>query len=401
MGTESKISQIGLDVHRRFSLATARDASQRIVWREKLRHENRQAMRKQLSRWPKGTPVILEGTFGWGWMSDELRAQGLDAHLSSSRKVAGWREARGIAKSNKIDGDLLSELWSEKTRWWEVWLAPQEVRDRRELLRHRMSLVQMQTMTKNRIHSLLHRHGIINEHSDLFGSKGRRMLSLLVHDEDRLRATSRGVLKEQLILLDALRRLIAHATRQFRSENRSCASARRLMTLPGISTVLAYTIAAEIGRIERFRSARHLLRYSLLAPLADDSGEEREGKPIGRRIGHAGRQTLQWAWIEAARGAARKDARFGAIFNRLSNNGKDNLNRSYIAVANHLCRIAYSMWKNNRDYQEVPPQRPGQKKEEAMKGTNSDSSRPGMGQPSRPLATCRSSGNRRARKASL
>ena len=130
MGTEQRISQIGLDVHRTFSLASARDASQRIVWREKLPHADRRAMRKQLWRWPKGTPVILEGTFGWGWMSDELSAQQLEPHLASSRKVAGWRDARGIAKSNKIDADLLSELWPEKQRWWEVWLAPQPVRDR-------------------------------------------------------------------------------------------------------------------------------------------------------------------------------------------------------------------------------------------------------------------------------
>ncbi|MGA2584992.1 MAG: hypothetical protein ABSG31_17095 [Tepidisphaeraceae bacterium] len=41
--------------------------------------------------------------------------------------------------------------------WWEVWLAPQEVRDQRELLRYRMALVRAQTQTKNRIHAILHR----------------------------------------------------------------------------------------------------------------------------------------------------------------------------------------------------------------------------------------------------
>ena len=71
-------------------------------------------------------------------------------------------------------------------RWWEVWLAPQEVRDARELLRHRMGLVETQTKTKNRIHALLHRHGIISECSDLFGVGGRRMLSLLVDDKESL-----------------------------------------------------------------------------------------------------------------------------------------------------------------------------------------------------------------------
>jgi transposase len=381
MGTAINVSQIGLDVHRNFSLATARDQSHRIVWRQRLEHADRSALRKRLSLWPKGTAVILEGTFGWGWMSDELLAQGLDPHLSSSSKVAGWRQARGLAKSNKIDADLLSELWSERQRWWEVWLAPQLVRDQRELLRHRMSLVRAQTEVKNRVHALLHRHGTLHGFSDLFGVKGRRFLSLLVEDEKQLRDAGRRTLKDQLILLDTLRRLIARATRQFRLELKRSEPGQRLITLPGISTVLAYTIVAEIGRIERFKNARKLLRYSLLAPMADDSGEQKPGKPIGRRIGHAGRATLQWAWIEAARGAVRSDAPLRELYNRRTDNGTNDRNRGYIAVANRLCRIGYAMWKKQSNYQEVRPTRPGSQKHPA------NLSRPGTGQPCGPMAT--------------
>lgn len=362
MDTRRKVTQIGLDVHRRFSIASLRDGSSRIVARQRLEHADRNGLRKKISNWPAETPVILEGTFGWGWMSDELLAAKMEPHLASSRKVAAWRQGRGLAKSNKLDADLLGELWDQKPRWWEVWLAPQEVRDQRELLRHRMSLVRIQTGVKNRIHAVLHRHGIITELSDLFGVSGRRFLSRLVEDEQALRETGRRTLKDQLILLDALRRLIARATRQFRATVRHNATAKRLTTLPGISTVLAYTIMAEIGRIERFADSRCLLRYSLLAPQADDSGEERDGKPIGRRIGHAGRTTLQWAWIEAAHGAVRKDGSLRAIFNRRTNNGKEDRNRGYITVANRMCRIGYAMWRKQMDYQEVPPARPGSMK---------------------------------------
>jgi transposase len=351
---------------------------------------NRTQLKEALGRWPQHTPVILEGTFGWGWMSDELLAAGLEPHLASSRKVAAWRDARGLAKSNKIDADLLSELWDQKPelkngrvkRWWEVWLPPQEVRDERELLRHRMSLVRVQTGLKNRIHALLHRHGIVNAFSDLFGVAGRRFLSLLVNDP-RLRQTAQQVLKDDLILLDALRRSIARATRQFRATVKHSEPAKRLMSLPGVSTVLAYTIVAEIGRIERFANARQLLSYSLLAPVADDSGESREGKPIGRKLGHAGRVTLQWAWIEAAHGAVKSDSRLRAIFDRRTDSGKKDRGRGYITVANQMCKIGYSMWKNGNDYQEVPPARPGSKGNDHV-----DLSRPGTGQPCHPIAAC-------------
>jgi transposase len=372
MGTYEKVTQVGLDVHRKFSIASLRDGAGRVLARERLEHADRIRLRERISKWPSKTPVVLEGSFGWGWMCDELIDLQMEPHLASTRKAAAWRESHGYAKSNKIDADLLGELWDQKPtvkngrlhRWWEVWLAPQEVRDERELLRYRMSLVQVQTGVKNRIHATLHRHGIVQEHSDLFGTGGRRFLSLLLADEQALRETARQTLKNQLILLDTLRRLIVRATQQFRTTLKRSEPGQRLMTMPGVSTVLAYTIVAEIGRIERFGDSRSLLRYSLLAPLADDSGEDREGKPIGRRIGHAGRTTLQWAWIEAAHGAVRKDKMLRDIFNRRTNNGKEDRGRGYIKVANRMCRIGYSLWKNQVDYQETPPQRPGSVKEQ-------------------------------------
>ena len=106
MGKRAKVTQIGLDVHRKFSIAAARDASHKIVWRERLEHVDRNELRKRLSRWPAGTPVVLEGTFGWGWMSDEVKDAGLDPHLSSSRKVAAWREALAGLEAPRIEAIL-------------------------------------------------------------------------------------------------------------------------------------------------------------------------------------------------------------------------------------------------------------------------------------------------------
>jgi hypothetical protein len=46
------------------------------------------------------------------------------------------------------------ELWSERSRWWEVWLALAAVRSFRKLLCYRMGLVAFQTALKNRVHAL-------------------------------------------------------------------------------------------------------------------------------------------------------------------------------------------------------------------------------------------------------
>ncbi len=215
------------------------------------------------------------------------------------------------------------------------------------------------------------------------------MSLLVVADDARLPESGRLTLKGHLQLLDQLRRQIATATRVFRKQGLGSSTALRLRSLPGICWVLGYTINAEIGDLRRFRSLKHLCSYSLLAPRAHDSGLEPEDEdaPKGRHVGHVGRRTLKWAWIEAAHGAVRKGGRFRAIFDRYTDAGKRNRNRGYIVVAHELCRTGYVLLKKEVDYDaSVWPARPGSKKrkptrKKSKKMLKPSTSRPGTGQP--------------------
>jgi transposase len=379
---------IGVDVHRRFSTVTARNAEGKIAWRQRLEHKGRDDLRTRLDTWPRGIPVILESSFGWEWICEELERAGLAPQLASSRKVAAWRDARGMAKSNRTDADLLSELGRQTDRWWHVWLPPPEVRDRREWMRYRMSLVRLQTGLKNRVHAILHRHGILHDFADLFGGQGRRMLTRLAHDKDTpLRKSARATLKGYLQLLDHLRRQIATVTRTLHRQMGTTADAKRLQGLPGVGPILAHTILAEVGDFGRFRNAKRLASYSLLAPRAFDSGEETDEVPKGRHVGHIGRRTLKWAWVEAAHVAVRGGGRFREVFDRYTDGGKRNRNRGYIFVGHELCRTAYAIIKKETEYRDDPPPRPGSSKRSAacrkrdvQKKVSLQNSRPGTGQ---------------------
>jgi transposase len=322
-------------------------------------------------------------------MCEELERAGLEPQLASSRKVAAWRDARGMAKSNRTDADLLSELGRQTDRWWQVWLPPPEVRDRREWMRYRMSLVRLQTGLKNRVHAILHRHGILHDFADLFGAQGRRMLTGLAHDTDTpLRKSARATLKGYLQLLDHLRRQIATVTRTLHRQMGTTAEAKRLQGLPGVGPILAHTILAEVGDFGRFRNAKRLSSYSLLAPRAFDSGEETDEAPKGRHVGHMGRRTLKWAWIEAAHVAVRRGGRCREVFDRYTDGGKRNRNRGYILVGHELCRAAYAIIKKKTEYRDDPPPRPGSSKRGAPskqrdrhRKAKRRNSRPGTGQP--------------------
>jgi transposase len=369
-----------MDVHYKFSNVTFRDQGGRVVRRERLDHPRRAELREQVSRWPQGVPIVLEASFGWGWLSDVLSEAGLEPHLSNCYKLEQMRKARGWVKTNKKDADLVSLLPLETTDWWEVWRAPVEVRNRREQMRFRGDLVALQTAVKNRIHAVFHRHGIFHEFSDLFEGQGRRFLvELCLGGSESLSPEALQALRGQVRLLDHLRRQLADVAWILRKQLARTPLIRRLKTIKGFGVILSHVLTAEIGRIERFRNHKALASYSLLAPRSQDTGEDDPGRsPRGRHLGTRGNRTLKWAFIEAAHGAVRSGGRWRAMFDRVTDGGTKDRNRGYIKVARELGKVVYVVWAKGVDYQPDAPARPGSSKKK-------QSSRSGTGQPFHPM----------------
>ena len=274
-----KVAAMGLDVHYKFSSVTMRDGQGQVVARERLEHRDRKALRERLAQWPKGVPAVVEASFGWSWLSDEMLAAGLDVQLSNCYKVEKMRQAHGGAKTNKKDADLLSLLPWEVKPWWRIWLVPPEVRNQREWMRYRGDLVGVQTQTKSRICAVFHRHGIFHEFSDLFAGRGRAFLAELCregkHAGGELPPGALAALRGQVRLLDQIRAQLAEVARKLRDDLTNDEVTRRLAGIPGIGRILSHVLKAEIGQIERFGGNHNRLAcYSLLGPRADDTGEQ-------------------------------------------------------------------------------------------------------------------------------
>jgi transposase len=391
--TYENVACAGADVHYKFSNVTFRDCNGAIVARERLDHTDRKKLKRRLSQWPAGLPVVLEASFGWPWLSDVMIEVGLRPKLSNCFKVEQMRKARGWAKTNKKDADLLSLLPFEPTQWWGVWLAPPEVRDQREWMRYRSGMVHLQTETKGRIHAIFHRHGIFHDFSDLFGGKGRQFLVELCRDGgEHLDGGALMALQGQVMLLDQIRKQLADVAKRLHKELERSPLAKLLDGIPGIGLILAHTLMAEIGMLERFRHYRALASYSLLAPRSVDSGEPKAGRsPLGRHLGHRGNRTLKWAFIEAAHGAVRKGGNWRAMFDRYTEGGKKDRNRGYIKVARELVKVVYAVWKSGLPYQDRPPVRPGSRSRRARSflASRGGISRSGTGQPCQPMVVAR------------
>jgi transposase len=106
-----------------------------------------------------GTPVAFEAAYGWGWLVElleELELE-LEPHLVHPSRCKAIASAQ--LKNDKVDAATLVQLLRADLLP-EAWIAPQQVRDLRALLRHRAGLVRLSTSCKNRVHAVLADRGI-------------------------------------------------------------------------------------------------------------------------------------------------------------------------------------------------------------------------------------------------
>ncbi|MGE0610071.1 MAG: IS110 family transposase [Pirellulales bacterium] len=340
---------VGWDIHRKFSQLSVvqRDERGEVRVKERIRlnHEDREAMFAELRRLPPGTPVAMEGSFGWPWIADLLHELGLDPHLGHPPAIKVL--AKNEAKADRVDADRLGRFWLRGI-FPESYLSTPEVRQLRERLRYRMALVQLRTMMKNRIQAILHRQGVLHNFSDLFGKGGRAFLKTLA-----LPAASRATLDGWLDQIDLANIGLAQVETWMLQNLAEDEVVRWLQTIPGIGLILSHVIRAEIGEIGRFPSRRHLASYCGLAPLANDSAD-RHGR---RHIGVACNHTLRWAFIEAAGIAARSKKcprNLSKLHYRLTHGGRVNKCEAKVAVAHELCELTYVIWKKGEPYREPP-----------------------------------------------
>jgi transposase len=92
----------------------------------------------------------------------------------------------------------------------EAWIAPPEVRQLRALLRHRIQLVRLRTLLRNRIHAVLADHGH-GRPEGCWSGPGRQWLASV-----ELPAASREIIDYALALTDALQQPIDRLDREVR-----------------------------------------------------------------------------------------------------------------------------------------------------------------------------------------
>ncbi len=272
-------------------------------------------------------------------MRDTLVELGWEVLVADAQKVKGV--APLACKTDHIDAQVLAVL-SHRDLVPAIWLPDPRVRAEREQARFRLHLVKHRSMLKHRIHATLITFGHPCPVSDLFGVAGRELLDRLAIPQPW-----RGTVDASLALIDDLERQIDEVNRGLRASGADHPYTRLLLTVPGIGWVLAFTIAAEIGDIHRFPTAKKLCGYTGLCPRVNQSGDKDRRGPLSKH----GPKYLRWAMLEATMHALRHPAyaeRYQTTKRRL---GKQRGARvAQIDVARRLTEAIWHMLTRNQPF---------------------------------------------------
>jgi len=262
----------------------------------------------------------VEMMSGAVWVRERLRACGWEFQIADARKVKAI--APLACKTDQVDARVLAQL-ARRDLVPEVWVPSLSDRELRERLRRRAHLVRLKTSARNRMFGLLTQWGL------------RGNLKMLRKPGALERLAERGVpavwiesLRVLLDVVDDLERQLETIDRELRPVARADQRVQLLLTIPGIGELLGLTIAAEIGEISRFASARKLIGYAGLAPTIKQSGQS----SWTGRISKAGSPTLRWAAIEAAQHSWRPTNPWNHLYlQTVRRHGKANPAKSAVA----------------------------------------------------------------------
>jgi transposase len=300
----------GIDLHKRtLAIATVTPDGQSV--QDRQLPTTRAAVRAYFAALPGPHRAVVESTSNWYWLRDLLVGSGVDLRLGHSKYIKAISYAK--VKTDAVDAATLAQLLRSDLIP-EAHMVSAEWREARDLLRARLQLVGQQVRCKNTVAGLLAQYNVTTPDA----------LPPLV----QLRTT---MLAEQSALLGTQAKQLAGALNPLLIPT---PDVQRLLWIPGIGRLVAFTILLEVDGIARFPSARDFVSYCRLVPGAGNSG----GKTRHTRT-KDGNKYLKIAFSHAAIRAIQYFPEIRAFYRGLARRKPPIVARA--VVAKELARIVY------------------------------------------------------------
>lgn len=207
----------------------------------------------------RGAPVAVEATYGWYWAVDALQAGRFEVHLAHPSGMKAMRKRKRVKTDAKDAYELANLLRLGSLP--EGYIAPKELGELRELVRHRRQLTKTATSVKAQIRALLAKHGVRLPASCLESQAGQDQLDAVVLPEC---AASRLDSRRRLMMIldNEIDTLDVELDRRLKTHE----GYRNLLKVKGIGPVLAAIFVVEIGDVSRFGTAEQLACWAGITP---------------------------------------------------------------------------------------------------------------------------------------
>jgi len=337
---------IGIDLHKAKSFVTRLNGRGRVLEQVELPHATG-ALQQYLERVPPDARIAVEATGNWMWLYELIEDRQPDLVLAHPLKTKAIASAR--IKTDKIDATTLAQLLRADLVP-AAYIPPRAVRDTREILRYRASLVRLRTQVKNKIAAILSKTGLQTPTKTACGVKSRRFLATAV-----VRPCYRLGLDGYLRLLEALTAEIHTVTQRVEAQAQADPQAQLLRTMPGIGAYSALLIVSEIGDVHRFPDSRHLCSYAGLVPSVHASG----GKTRLGRLTKQGSCWLRWILVELSLHAINGAPQFRSLYHRVAKKHGAKVGR--VAVARAMLKTIYAMLTKQEAFRPIVKGTTGQR----------------------------------------
>ena len=274
------------------------------------------------------------------WLHGELLAAGLVAICIETRRMRGATLLMAV-KTDRVDARAIAHAL--RVGWYTaVHVKSEASQELRLLLRNRKVLVEQRVALDNEIRGTLKAFGIkLGEVSR--GRFSEAVVSALQAHRPKLLAMVKPLLAVRSALVDSY----AELHRQVLAAARASEVCRRLMTVPGVASVVALTVVTGIDDPHRFARGRAVAAHFGLTPRKYASGEtDRNG-----RISKAGDALVREALFQAAHTLLTRTKTWSALKAwGMQVAKRRGLRRATIAVARKLAIVLHRIWLTGEDF---------------------------------------------------
>ncbi len=328
---------IGFDIHKKVISFCEKKLDGTVVDQGTI-----SATRASLSKWADVRTAewigAMEATLFTGWIYDYLLPHALDlrvAHPAMLKAITAAKKKNDAADSEMIADLLRCNLLPE------CYMAPEEHRNLRRILRYRNFLVREAVKMKVKTSGLLMEVGAEYNKKRLHGT---RYFQELLDNLDYVPESVLQLLQMTRSNMECFDKMQKFLIRALRADPQISNRVELLMSIAGVGEVTALTWVLEIGEVDRFGRISQAVSYCGLCSAQNQSAGKNYRGPISKQRN----KHLQTVLIEAAKLAPRWNPQLAEVHER--ENAKGNRNRATLAVARKLVAYMMAVDKNQRKF---------------------------------------------------